>query len=205
MCLARPVSNNFICFTVNGLQVLCLTDCGPFLPACGLDNCDWWVFSTSKVSVVWAFWLCGASNPMETVATTRLLEKGHTGKVADVGSFAGIHINMHMFIYNTSTLTHIHPSGVWAVIIRIMICLSAFSSCHYCVAAIIHKITQSVWDLFKHNMPTAHLTNFRYQKTAALVLAVAFLPSEMFFNKTWPWPLNVLWSTATERQIFLWE
>lgn len=76
MCLACPVSNNFICLTVNGQQVLCLTDCGPLLPACGLDNCDWWVLSTSKGSVV----LSGTSNHMETVATTWLLETGHCGR-----------------------------------------------------------------------------------------------------------------------------
>lgn len=91
---------------------------------------------------------------METVATTRLLEKGHSGKDADVGSFADIHINMHMFIYNTSAQTHkfkhshIHPSGVWAVIIRIMICLSAFSSCLYCVAAI--KITYNQCEIYSN-------------------------------------------------------
>lgn len=143
MCLVCPVSNNFRCFTVNGLQVLCLTDCGSLLPACGLDNCDWWVFSTSKVSVVWAFWLSGTSNPMETLATARLLEQGTVAKSQTSGGFCR-HTQKHAFVYiqyfstNTKvqTLTRIRPSCGWAMIIKLMIYLSASSSCHYCVAVL---------------------------------------------------------------------
>ena len=51
-----------------------MTDCGPLIPACGLDNCDWWVFSTSKVSVVRVFWLCGASNAFETVVSGKSIQ-----------------------------------------------------------------------------------------------------------------------------------
>ena len=84
MCLPVPVSSNFRCFTANGAQVLCLTDYSLLLPARGLGNCCRWVFGPSKASVVWAFWLSGAANPKETAVTTRLLEKGNSGKVADI-------------------------------------------------------------------------------------------------------------------------
>lgn len=84
MCLALAVSNNFRWFTVNGLQVLCLTDCGLLLPAGGSDNCHWWVFSTNKVSVLWSVWLSGVSSPKETLATMWLLENVHGGKVTDI-------------------------------------------------------------------------------------------------------------------------
>ena len=84
MCLPVPVSSNFRCFTANGVQVLCLTDYSLLLPARGSGNCCRWVFGTSKASVVWAFWLSGAASPKETAVTTRLLEKGNSGKVADI-------------------------------------------------------------------------------------------------------------------------
>lgn len=76
------------------------------LPACGLDNCDRWVFGTNKVSVVWAFRLCGASNPKETVATAWLLEKGHSATVADMrgGGWGDSCICLYMVLQHA--LTH---------------------------------------------------------------------------------------------------
>lgn len=85
MCLALPpFSNKFWCFTVNGLQVLCLTECGLLLPARGLDNCHWWVVGTNKVAAVWALRSSGVPNPKETVATAWLLEKWNSGKFTDL-------------------------------------------------------------------------------------------------------------------------
>lgn len=102
MCLALPVSNNFRRFTVNGLQVLCLRDCGTLLPAGGLHNWHWWVFSTNKVSVVWALWLSGTSSPRETVVTAWLLEKGHSGEVADMkGGMGGGVLQVCSYIAKT--------------------------------------------------------------------------------------------------------
>lgn len=104
-----PVSKNFRYFTVNSFQVLCLTDCKPLLPAHGLDNCHWWVFGTNKVSVVWAFWLSGASNPKETVVTAWLLERGHSGKVADIRGGNCAHTHKHSCLY--TVLEHKHTSS----------------------------------------------------------------------------------------------
>lgn len=109
MCLARPVSNNFRCLTVNGLQVLCLTDCKPLLPACGLDNCNRWVFGTNKVSVVWAAWLSGASNPRKLQQPHRYWKMGTVVKSQTWGGCK--HIYKHPCVY----LQYIHTQmgGPW--------------------------------------------------------------------------------------------
>lgn len=65
MCPALGFSKAFRCLTVNALQVLCLADCRQILPAGGVDNSHWWVFSTNKVSVVWAVWSAAALKHLE--------------------------------------------------------------------------------------------------------------------------------------------
>lgn len=195
MCLARPVSNNFRCFTVNSLQVLCLTDCGPLLPARGLDNCHWWVFGTNKVSVVWAFWLSGASNPKETVTTAWLLEKGHSGKVADIRRGGGLRVYTQACIRLYTVLEHKHASSNMhshtythqmrvAVILRLMKWQNSqapsamICPCIYCVTPVIHKITCNQCEMYSNIILLIWgVLEIKRQKEAVL-------PSEVFLSKS---------------------
>lgn len=119
MCLALPISNNIRCFTVNGLQVLCLTDCRLLLPAGGLDNCYRWVFCTNKVSVVWDFWLSGAVNSTETVAAAWFLERERGVK----GRGGGGSAHQHTCLYAVLQLKHMNSLictlGGWTVVGRL--------------------------------------------------------------------------------------
>lgn len=73
--------------------------------------------------------MSGASNPKEIVVTAWLLERAHNGKVADIRRGNCAHTHTHACLYTVlehkhtkfkHALTHIHPSGGWAMILRLM-------------------------------------------------------------------------------------